>query len=252
MKMWKVGRATWCLGGCEECRQAWWVVRRSASRFFVDCVWWNSGHSTSLPFRTGYPPKVDSERNGTTRPLRPRGSFRHACVGSQISFRSTSTERNHFAKLISRFRSASAKTQILFRFVLTEGGRSATLSPPDFKFIPFRVHCNIAFRQSHFPLPSRFRRISIFVPFRVHGWIAFRQSHLPLPLRFRRISNFVPFRVNRRIYNPPTSFSASVTLPPNLKFCSVPCPPKEAIPPRFRRIYIWFRSATTGKSLRGS
>ena len=71
--------------------------------------------------------------------------------------------------------------------------------PPHFrwiwKYIPFRVHCSISYRETHFLLPSHIRRTSNFVPFRVQSSISFRQPHFPLPLRFRAFLDFVPFRV---------------------------------------------------------
>ena len=115
-----------------------------------------------------------------TRPLTLRGSFRHASAESRISFRSASTKGNHSAKLIFRFRYASAKPPILCLSVSTEGDRSATFLPLFRRvsiFLPIRFHCSIAFRQTHFPLPLRFRASLDFVPFRVHGSTYFRDDY---------------------------------------------------------------------------
>lgn len=112
------------------------------------------GLSTLLPFRTPYPPRVDTERNDTAATSKevipPR--VNHASVKSQIVFRSESTTRLCSLKIhlpfLVRFRRTSnhvrsvstegtvpqrlRQISILFRFVSTERGRSTTC-PPHFR-----------------------------------------------------------------------------------------------------------------------
>lgn len=97
------------------------------------------------------------------QPLRLRGSFRYASTESQTSSCPPFTEGNCSVKLILHFRYASAKPRFSPRSISTEESRSAIL-PPRFSrtliFGSIRVHCSVAFRQTHSPLPLGFHRMN--------------------------------------------------------------------------------------------
>ena len=84
-----------------------------------------AGHSIPLPFRTRYPPRVDTERNDTTATSKGVVPPRFRRIPNFVPFRPTEGYRS--AKLIFRFRYASAEPIFFSCSVSTKGGRSANL-----------------------------------------------------------------------------------------------------------------------------
>ena len=133
----------------------------------------------ALHFRYAHACHQGGIQNGTTRPLRPRGSFRTASATLPPNPKCCSVSRP------------------LNRIVPRNSFSTSATLPPGLKY--FHVPC--APRRA---VPPRFRAFLDFVPFRVHGSTNFRddyicvQSHTKYQLNTfcKDSSHLIPFSVH--------------------------------------------------------